>query len=318
MNTKKRYRSNSSESDSMKNFIDNDYEYGSDSNSDLNSDSNSMKNFIDNDYEYGLDSNSDLNSDSNSMKNFIDNDYEYGSDSNSDLNSDSDSIKNLMNNDLLYNENEKLMKHIFEIKNNWFPMYYSCEVKLRETNCIYLTLSIYHNIITNSFIFNKNIISSYNIPNSTLGIVFKVGKSDSINSTVYKRLTDELSQKSCIFTVPILIMKCTNATYHESMILEKFKDKQLNIIIFNVHPIKHRELFIPDDEIKGLILSYGEENGCEPIYNINPKKNENWYTVIPKDVEDRIREIFPIQELFILDETDNLNADKSKLIKQYY
>jgi hypothetical protein len=243
-----------------------------------------------------------------SFDDFIVDDFEYGYDE-----------RNIKRIKILPNSNEILRDKIFKIKNLFHSYYFNIQ-ELDQTNCIYLTMSIYHNVITNGFN-PDNLLSvkSYNIPNSKLALVFKIGSCSTPNTTVYDRLEQELNKTSCIFTIPILVMSNGNSRYVESEILSELVDLKLRILINNDSKIcRYNELFSPCDEIKDYILEYCEENDFECIYNKNPKEDEDWFDIIPEQINREIKKIFGRQELYLLETDDNLTDTEYTQIKQCY
>ncbi len=102
-----------------------------------------------------------------------------------------------------HNKNILFQDRINTVK-EWFNDYYRNETELRHCNCVYLTMSIYYNLYSH----DKNWKNNPNLlKNCDVGIVFKIDSTDVEPKSVYSRLKDEMNKSSCIFTVPILVMK---------------------------------------------------------------------------------------------------------------
>ena len=225
-----------------------------------------------------------------------------------DSDTDADNVTDILfDRNVIMRETDSIESNIYEIK-NWFDLYFDKEKELHETNCVYLTLSIYHNVISHGFEDHEKIKCHYNIPGTNLGIVFKIGSTGTPNSSVYSRLKQELAKKSCIFTIPVLVMKGCNTRSIESDILNKLKPVKLKLGIINQCKLSRpTEFFSPSDEIKDYILEVCEDNGLDCIYNFNPKAGQDWFDAIPRAVKKKIDEIFDKQELVLMETSDNLS-----------
>lgn len=220
-----------------------------------------------------------------------------------------------------YNVNNiKLINLLDEISNikTLFENEYENINEFQETNCIYLTMSIYYNVICNDFNSFES-LNYYIIPNSKIGILFKLGETSTNDSSVYKRLQNEMNKDHCIFTIPILVMQGNNIKDMEKRLKLKLQQQnyKLDLITKNKNEFKnYKENFVVCDEVRDFILEYCQNENFECIYNFCPKCGQDWFDIIPIEIKNEIENIFS-DELLLFEYSDNLHNKQKQKIRNF-
>lgn len=213
-----------------------------------------------------------------------------------------------------------------EGKSELFDLFKSENSNISELNqegCVYLSLNIYNNTMTNhyfedeegSFYLNKINLLEEQIVDSKLAFCLKVGATD---STVYKRLCDEFRDKdSLLYCIPIAIMTGNNVRKIETELHKILDDIRLKIMIKKKTTFWNpKELYEIRDEYKESILNYLEEKDLECIYDINLQKGETWFDIIPIEVQNILTMMMPDKELELLDVDDNLFPNQLQFLRE--
>lgn len=246
----------------------------------------------------------------NSLENFIINDIEYdGYESLDDENTE------------LYDENTECEYYYGKNKlRNKFYEYYSDISEFDENNCLYLSLNIYNNIITKEYDMDVINLTDYQLKNSKLGCVFKLGSTSTKYNNFFKRCEQELSSnKSLLFTIPIMIMQGDNVRTIESEIHNILNELKLKIFMNkNCKLYSPSEIYEISDKIKDWILDYAENSKLECIYNVAVKQNETWYDIIPNKIQKILKKMFSDKELEMIERCDNLTDSKKRKYREYF
>lgn len=229
--------------------------------------------------------------------------------------SNNHNYNNLKNN----NSNIKIID-INKYMQDKFDEYYSGMEVLQKPNCIYLTLNIYNNVITNK----SNYIIDENIHKITsegkLALVLKIGSTGSNKHCVYDRLKYELTNnESFLFSIPIMIMSGNNVRSIEFDIHYFFHKYKLKIGMIKKQSIySPREIYEIDDDLKDEIYYYCEDKNLECLYNSGPKNKQTWIDFVPDEIQEILENNFPDKELEILEISDNIDKNDLSCLRQYY
>jgi hypothetical protein len=184
--------------------------------------------------------------------------------------------------------------------------------ELCKKNVIYVVLMILESGITSS--------GKIDFPT-----VIKVGYTgERSNGTLFDRLKEQFRENGAVDIQPIMVMKGTsNVRQIEKEIHQIMKSRQLQIsctpskyigLEKNQHKIP-REFYPCDEEIIDIVYEYCESHGLELLLNEISEET----TIDDFADESRIKSIYGNDaEFTFLDETDSLDEEEIRRLRQYY
>lgn len=154
-----------------------------------------------------------------------------------------------------------IKKKKIPIINSSFPNHIQIQTQLSNyKSCLYLSLTILQNAYING--------DDFNHPTKFVGC-FKFGLSSVKNSSVFKRLDEQINNYNVVLIIPILVIQCNNVTNAESELKQLLKKYKLEIICSTVaKTASPREMFIIDNRVINEILNFDFHDSISVLYNV--------------------------------------------------